>query len=183
MQVLCSRPFFIITAMFYNDLTIDRRKTILFIGKTSTNPENYADVLRCIDEEFKKLFSQGYDTVLFLSDDKFTTTVANTIRSQVNHDDRLFFLCVINAISDAAQSLPTDCFDEMVILEAEDEKMKKRTYYKYLLCCSGLVLTYDPDNNRDIDLIKSHALRMKMPIVEVDLISQKRSDNTTMAGE
>lgn len=147
------------------------------------NSENYADAIRSIDEQFKKLFSQGYDTILFLSADKFTIAVANTIRAQVNHDDRIFLLCVLNAISDADQKLPTDCFDEMVILEAEDEKMKKRTYYKYLLCCSGLVMTYDPDNNRDIDLIKSHALRMKIPIVEVDLISQKRSDNTTMAGE
>lgn len=169
--------------MFENDLTINRRKTILFIGKTSMNSENYADAIRSIDEQFKKLFSQGYDTILFLSADKFTIAVANTIRAQVNHDDRIFLLCVLNAISDADQKLPTDCFDEMVILEAEDEKMKKRTYYKYLLCCSGLVMTYDPDNNRDIDLIKSHALRMKIPIVEVDLISQKRSDNTTMAGE
>lgn len=169
--------------MFYNDLTIDRRKTILFIGKTSTKPENYADALRCIDAEFKKLFSQGYDTVLFLSDDEFTIAVANTIRAQVNHDDRIFLLCVLNAISDADQELPTDCFDEMVILEAEDDKMKKQTYYKYLLCCSGLVMTFDPDNNRDIDLIKSHALRMGMPIVEVNLIFQKRSDNTTMVGE
>lgn len=55
-----------ITAMFENNLTIDRRKTILFIGKTSMNPENYADAIRSIDAQFKKLFSQGYDTILFL---------------------------------------------------------------------------------------------------------------------
>lgn len=154
--------------MYNNDLTEDRTRTVLFIGKLQNDKSDLEAFLRETEILFIQLLHRGYDTILFPSSHPLWCLTARFIRRMKTAEQELFCLCVLNNPESWAGVLnPDDIFDAVTVLEHENMSLPTDEFYKYLLDCSGLLASYNPTKDAEIALVESLAGGKKIPIIRM----------------